>query len=71
MCLQAELSGSICIEHPKYGRLDTHFSDFVRRVVNHRSYHRGNATAMLRQLGYSGVPTDYLFYLMGRREGQR
>ncbi|MFD0716404.1 DinB family protein [Paenibacillus sp. GCM10027626] len=59
------------IEHPQYGRLDTHFSDILRHVVNHGTYHRGNVTAMLRQQGYAGVPTDYMFYLLERQKGQR
>lgn len=32
-------------------------------IVNHGTYHRGNLTVMLRQLGRSGVSTDYIFYL--------
>ena len=66
-----DLDKPMTIEHPKYGRLDTHFSDIVGHVVNHGTYHRGNMTAMLRQQGYAGVPTDYLFYLMERRKGYR
>ncbi|MFX3635018.1 MAG: DinB family protein [Candidatus Pristimantibacillus sp.] len=52
------------IEHPKYGRLDTHFSDILRFVVNHGTYHRGSVSAMLRQQGYVEGTTDYIFYLM-------
>ncbi|WP_339218426.1 DinB family protein [Paenibacillus sp. FSL H8-0332] len=55
---------AMTIVHPSYGSLDTCFSDILRHVVNHGTYHRGNVTAMLRQQGYSGVPTDYLFFLM-------
>lgn len=62
---------TMTIEHPQFGRLDTHFSDILRHVVNHGTYHRGNVTAMLRQQGYAGVPTDYMFYLLDRQEGQR
>lgn len=62
---------AMTIEHPKYGRLDTHFSDILQHVVNHGTYHRGNVTAMLRQQGYAGVSTDYIFYLMERQEGWR
>jgi len=62
---------AMTIEHPRYGRLDTCFSDILRHVVNHGTYHRGNVTAMLRQQGYAGVPTDYLFFLMERQEGRR
>lgn len=57
---------AMTITHPKYGSLDTHFSDILRHVVNHGTYHRGNVTAMLRQQGYAGVPTDYLFFLIER-----
>jgi uncharacterized damage-inducible protein DinB len=31
-------------------------------VVNHSSYHRGQITALLRQLGAEPVPTDLLVY---------
>lgn len=62
---------AMIIEHPSYGRFDTYFSDILRHVVNHGTYHRGNVTAMLRQQGYAGVPTDYMFFLMGRRGVQQ
>ncbi|WP_019637802.1 DinB family protein [Paenibacillus fonticola] len=62
---------AMTIAHPKYGSLDTHFSDILRHVVNHGTYHRGNVTAMLRQQGYAGVPTDYLFYLIELQESQK
>ncbi|MGG1876702.1 DinB family protein [Paenibacillus cisolokensis] len=58
---------AMTIEHPRYGRLDTRFSDILQHVVNHGTYHRGNVTAILRQQGHPGVPTDYLFYLMERQ----
>ncbi|MFC0332820.1 DinB family protein [Paenibacillus sepulcri] len=29
-------------------------------LVNHGTYHRGNITAILRQLGHPGTPTDYV-----------
>ncbi|MDP4096388.1 DinB family protein [Paenibacillus sp. P96] len=58
---------AMTIGHPQFGSLDTHFSDILQHVVNHGTYHRGNITAMLRQQGHAGVPTDYLFYLMERR----
>ncbi|MBD2848138.1 damage-inducible protein DinB [Paenibacillus sp. IB182496] len=62
---------AMTIEHPNYGSLDTHFSEILRHVVNHGTYHRGNITAMLRQQGHAGVPTDYLFYLLERQQGGR
>jgi uncharacterized damage-inducible protein DinB len=39
----------------------------VLHVVNHGTYHRGQVTTMLRQLGYAPVSTDlHLFYLSRR-----
>jgi uncharacterized damage-inducible protein DinB len=32
-------------------------------VVNHSTYHRGQVVTMLRRLGKSAQPTDYLVFL--------
>ncbi len=37
-------------------------SDIIRHVVNHGSYHRGQVTTMLRQLGEKAVLTDMIAY---------
>lgn len=63
------LDAAMTIRHPKYGALDTRPSEIIQHVVNHGTYHRGNITAMLRQLGHAGVPTDYAFYLFEIRNG--
>ncbi|MFD2043810.1 DinB family protein [Ornithinibacillus salinisoli] len=60
---QDDLDKIIICEHPQFGRLETPLSQLVQHVVNHGTYHRGNITAMLRQMGHEGVPTDYVFYL--------
>lgn len=60
---ESDLDKEISPEHPKYGRLETKLSHLIQHVVNHGTYHRGNLTAMIHQLGYSSVPTDYVFYL--------
>jgi uncharacterized damage-inducible protein DinB len=39
------------------------YGDVIIHIVNHGTYHRGNVTAMLRQLGFKGTATDYGFYL--------
>ncbi|WAH36261.1 DinB family protein [Alicyclobacillus dauci] len=49
--------------HPTYGTLRARYKDIVQHVVNHGTYHRGNISAILRQLGYTGASTDYVFYL--------
>jgi uncharacterized damage-inducible protein DinB len=35
----------------------------LQHVVNHSSYHRGQVTVMLRQLGAKAVMTDFLVYI--------
>ncbi|MGM7721675.1 DinB family protein [Metabacillus sp. Hm71] len=60
---QGNLDQATFYEHPHFGRLETNFFELVQHVVNHGTYHRGNITAMLRQLGYPGVMTDYVVYL--------
>ena len=60
---ESDMDKEIFPEHPQYGRLETYLSELVQHVVNHGTYHRGNLTAMIRQQGYSSVPTDYVFYL--------
>jgi len=35
----------------------------VRHVVNHSTYHRGQVTTLLRQLGGTPVATDWLVFL--------
>jgi uncharacterized damage-inducible protein DinB len=38
-------------------------SELVQHVVNHGTYHRGNLSAMLRQLNSQTVATDYIYFL--------
>jgi uncharacterized damage-inducible protein DinB len=37
--------------------------EIIQHIVNHGTYHRGNISAMLRQVGYSTVSTDYIYFL--------
>ncbi|MEH7475762.1 DinB family protein [Priestia megaterium] len=63
---QEDMEKAIVLETRFAGRLETRLSDLVQHVVNHGTYHRGNITAMLRQLGHPGVMTDYVLYLYER-----
>ncbi|KKI90413.1 hypothetical protein WQ54_20865 [Bacillus sp. SA1-12] len=38
-------------------------SEIVHHMVNHGTYHRGNISAMIRQMGFEGISTDYIVYL--------
>ena len=37
--------------------------ELVRHITNHGTYHRGNISTMIRQQGYEGISTDYIFFL--------
>ncbi|CAG9613383.1 hypothetical protein BACCIP111899_02598 [Bacillus rhizoplanae] len=65
------LNEAISPEHPHFGRLETTVFELIQHVVNHGTYHRGNITAMLRQLGYTGTSTDYIFYLYAMSKSKK
>ena len=44
--------------------------DQMRHLVNHSTYHRGQVTLQLRQLGKKPTSTDYLLYLDESNEGR-
>jgi uncharacterized damage-inducible protein DinB len=37
--------------------------ELIRHITNHGTYHRGNISTMIRQLGHEGTYTDYIFFL--------
>ena len=43
----------------------------IQHVVNHGTYHRGQVTTMLRQLGTKGVATDLIFFYRERGAGPK
>ncbi|WP_431090294.1 DinB family protein [Paenibacillus sp. 8b26] len=53
----------LVIENPSADLMKTSVSEIVPHIVNHGTYHRGNITAMLRQMGYASVSTDYGLFL--------
>ncbi|KAA6449694.1 hypothetical protein FZC77_20815 [Bacillus swezeyi] len=61
--LKENFNKSLVIENPAGDIMETSVSALVPHVVNHGSYHRGNITAMLRQMGHPSVMTDYGLYL--------
>jgi uncharacterized damage-inducible protein DinB len=64
---QEHLDRAMTVTHPQYGPLDTLFSELVHHVCNHGTAHRGHISAMLRQIGHAGTPTDYVFYLFAKQ----
>ncbi|MDF2962489.1 MAG: damage-inducible protein DinB [Paenibacillus sp.] len=60
----------LVIEHPSGDLMKSSVSEIVLHVVNHGTYHRGNITAMLRQIGYASVTTDYGVYSYLKTKGE-
>lgn len=63
---QASLEEMIVLDNPYAGVRDTSLAEMLLQVVNHGTYHRGNITAMLRQMGHASVMTEFaLFWYAG------
>ena len=41
--------------------------ELIRHITNHGTYHRGNISTMIRQLGFEGTATDYIYFLRMNR----
>ena len=57
------LARAIAYINTKGERWEYPLGQILQHVVNHSTYHRGQVTAMLRQLGAEVVMTDFLFYI--------
>ncbi|MDA1676279.1 MULTISPECIES: DinB family protein [unclassified Bacillus cereus group] len=58
-----DVNAVFVIENPYAGKLENSILELVQHVVNHGTYHRGNITAMIHQLGHSSIMTDFVLYL--------
>lgn len=56
------MDATIVVDNPYAGVRETSYAEIVLQVVNHATYHRGNITAMLRQLGHPSTMTEYALY---------
>lgn len=59
---EADLEQTLLLDNPYAGIRQTSLAEIVLHLVNHGTYHRGNISAMLRQLGHASVMNDYAFY---------
>ncbi|MFF0831194.1 DinB family protein [Brevibacillus sp. NPDC003359] len=59
---EEDLERRIVLDNPYTRVRDTSLAEIIMQVANHGTYHRGNITAMLRQMGYPSVMTDYALY---------
>ncbi|SET49298.1 DinB family protein [Paenibacillus sp. NFR01] len=65
-----DLEQTIVLNNPYAGVRNTRLAEIVLHLVNHGTYHRGNVSTMLRQLGHASTMTDYIFYLYQAGEAQ-
>ncbi|KAA8783273.1 putative damage-inducible protein DinB [Paenibacillus sp. 4624] len=56
---QTDLEQTFLLDNPFAGVRQTSFAEMVLHLVNHGTYHRGNISTMLRQLGHASVMNDY------------
>ena len=59
---QKDLEQKINLNNPWSGARETAYSEIIFHVANHGTYHRGNITTMLRQLGYASTMNDFSLY---------
>lgn len=59
---QDNLEQTVLLDNPFAGIRQTRLSEMVLHLVNHGSYHRGNISTMLRQLGHASVMNDYALF---------
>ena len=63
---QQKLDGSLSYTNMKGENHTFPLADILTHVVNHGTYHRGQLTHLLRDLGRQGVSTDYVAWLATR-----
>lgn len=65
------LAGELSYVNVKGERWTYPLTDVLVHVVNHGTYHRGQLTHLLRDLGRPGIATDYLMYCDAMRQRSR
>jgi uncharacterized damage-inducible protein DinB len=63
------VAGELTYVNLKGERWTYPFADLLTHVVNHGTYHRGQITHLLRDLGLAAPATDYLLFVEDRRKG--
>ncbi|WP_145051152.1 DinB family protein [Paenibacillus xylanexedens] len=57
-----DLEQTILLDNPFAGIRDTRLAEIVFHLINHGTYHRGNISTMLRQLGHASIMNDYSLF---------
>jgi len=59
---EEKIEGLLAYQNLQGRRIELPLWQPCLHVVNHATYHRGQVTTMLRQLGHTSVSTDLIFY---------
>lgn len=59
---EPEWEQTLLLNNPFAAPRHTHLSEIMLHVVNHGTYHRGNVSTMLRQLGHASIQNDYSLF---------
>jgi uncharacterized damage-inducible protein DinB len=59
-----QLAAEITWEDPEIGAVTRPLWQPVSHMVNHSTYHRGQVTSLLRQLGYQPPKTDLIYFFL-------
>ena len=62
---EARMEESVSYVNTKGEKWAYPLGEMLVHIVNHSTYHRGQVATMLRQLGKTPLPTDYLVFLDG------
>ncbi|MEY8744078.1 DinB family protein [Bacillales bacterium AN1005] len=57
-----DLEQTILLDNPFAGIRNTSLAEIIFHLINHGTYHRGNISTMLRQLGHASVMNDYSLF---------
>ncbi|MCC0567336.1 DinB family protein [Brevibacillus borstelensis] len=65
---QDNMDQTIELDNPYAGFRKTSYAEIVLQVVNHGTYHRGNISAMLRQIGHASVMTEFALFWYAKQD---
>ncbi|WP_145407325.1 DinB family protein [Paenibacillus xylanexedens] len=57
-----DLEHTILLDNPFAGIRNTSLAEIIFHLINHGTYHRGNISTMLRQLGHASIMNDYSLF---------
>ena len=60
---QVDVEKIVKYQNSKGVQFNNPIYEIIQHMVNHGTYHRGNIASLIRQSGFKGVSTDFIFFL--------